>query len=52
MVNKPGPVDETTKSSQFEAIVNAYSNDLFRYGLWLTKDAQVSCFRTISDNED
>ena len=42
MVNKPGPVDETTKSSQFEAIVNAYSNDLFRYGLWLTKDAQVS----------
>ena len=31
-----------SKSSQFEAIVNAYSKDLYRYGLWLTKDSQVA----------
>ena len=42
MVKITGPVDEGTKSSQFEAIVNAYSKDLYRYGLWLTKDAQVA----------
>ena len=42
MAKNTGPVDEGTKSSQFEAIVNAYSKDLYRYGLWLTKDAQVA----------
>ena len=42
MTKNTGPVDEGTKSSQFEAIVNAYSKDLYRYGLWLTKDAQVA----------
>ena len=30
------------RTSQFEAMVNAYSKDLYRYGLWLTKDAQVA----------
>jgi len=30
------------RTSQFEAMVNAYSKDLYRYGLWLTKDVQVS----------
>lgn len=42
MAKSTGPVSEGTKSSQFEAIVNAYSKDLYRYGLWLTKDAQVA----------
>ena len=27
------------RTLQFEAMVNAYSKDLYRYGLWLTKDA-------------
>ncbi len=35
-------MNDGARSSQFEAIVNAYSKDLYRYGLWLTKDAQVS----------
>lgn len=34
--------NEAKRTSQFEAIVNAYSKDLYRYGLWLTKDAQIS----------
>ena len=42
MQTKVGPLDEQTKSSQFEAIVQAYSKDLYRYGLWLTKDVQVA----------
>lgn len=42
MQKKAGPLDEGNKSSQFEAIVNAYSKDLYRYGLWLTKDVQVA----------
>ena len=42
MAKNTGPVNEGTKSSQFEAIVNAYSKYLYRYGLWLTKDAQVA----------
>lgn len=42
MQKKTGQLDAGTKSSQFEAIVHAYSKDLYRYGLWLTKDAQVA----------
>jgi len=42
MDKKAGLVNDGAKSSQFEAIVNAYSKDLYRYGLWLTKDAQVA----------
>ena len=30
------------RTLKFEAMVNAYSKDLYRYGLWLTKDAQIS----------
>jgi len=37
-----GHISNGTRTSQFEAMVNAYSKDLYRYGLWLTKDAQVS----------
>ena len=37
-----GLVNKKTSSSQFEAIVNAYSKDLYRYGLWLTKDAEIA----------
>jgi len=37
-----GLVNEGNKNAQFEAMVNAYSKDLYRYGLWLTKDVQVS----------
>ncbi|MEM7401669.1 MAG: sigma-70 family RNA polymerase sigma factor [Pseudomonadota bacterium] len=33
---------DSARTSQFEAMVNAYSKDLYRYGLWLTKDAQVA----------
>ncbi len=37
-----GHINDASRTSQFEAMVNAYSKDLYRYGLWLTKDAQVS----------
>lgn len=37
-----GLISEAERTSKFEAIVNAYSKDLYRYGLWLTKDAQIS----------
>ncbi len=37
-----GLYSDAKRTSQFEAMVNAYSKDLYRYGLWLTKDAQVS----------
>ena len=42
MPKNSGQLDVGTKTSQFEAIVQAYSKDLYRYGLWLTKDAQVA----------
>ncbi len=42
MQKKTGQLDAGIKSSQFEAIVHAYSKDLYRYGLWLTKDVQVA----------
>ncbi len=41
-MDKSGQISDGARSSQFEATVNAYSKDLYRYGLWLTKDAQVS----------
>ena len=41
-MNKSGLNSNSTRVTQFEAMVNAYSKDLYRYGLWLTKDAQVS----------
>ena len=37
-----GLLTEGDKNLQFEAMVNAYSKDLYRYGLWLTKDPQIS----------
>ena len=37
-----GLISDAERTSKFEAMVNAYSKDLYRYGLWLTKDAQVS----------
>lgn len=42
MGKKSGLIDVKAKSSQFEAIVNAYSKDLYRFGLWLTKDTGVA----------
>ncbi len=42
MQTKSGQLNIETKTSQFEAIVQAYSKDLYRFGLWLTKDAQVA----------
>ncbi len=41
-MSSQGLISEGDKNSQFEAMVNAYSKDLYRYGLWLTKDAQIS----------
>ena len=37
-----GLYSDAKRTSQFEAMVNAYSKDLYRYGLWLTKDAHDS----------
>jgi RNA polymerase sigma-70 factor (ECF subfamily) len=37
-----GLINNADRTLQFEAMVNAYSKDLYRYGLWLTKDAQIS----------
>lgn len=37
-----GLITEGDRNAQFEAMVNAYSKDLYRYGLWLTKDVQIS----------
>ena len=37
-----GLTNNADRNLQFEAMVNAYSKDLYRYGLWLTKDAQIS----------
>ncbi len=41
-MNNQGLVSGDDKNLQFEAMVNAYAKDLYRYGLWLTKDAQIS----------
>lgn len=41
-MSNTGLDNEASRTSQFEAMVNAYSKDLYRYGLWLTKDAQIS----------
>jgi len=41
-MSNSGPVSDKARTAQFEAMVNAYSKDLYRFGLWLTKDAQVS----------
>ena len=41
-MSNSGQVSDSARTTQFEAMVNAYSKDLYRYGLWLTKDAQVS----------
>jgi RNA polymerase sigma-70 factor (ECF subfamily) len=37
-----GQMKDKDKTIQFETIVNAYSKDLYRYGIWLTKDAQIA----------
>jgi RNA polymerase sigma-70 factor (ECF subfamily) len=31
-----------TRQTQFEALVNAYSTDLFRYAVWLVRDSQLA----------
>ena len=41
-MNNQGLMSGDDKNLQFEAMVNAYAKDLYRYGLWLTKDAQIS----------
>ena len=41
-MNNQGLMNNDDKNSQFEAMVNAYAKDLYRFGLWLTKDAQIS----------
>jgi len=42
METNTGLINEKDRAIQFETIVNAYSKDLYRYGIWLTKDAQVA----------
>jgi len=42
MTERFGQLNVETKTSQFEAIVKAYSKDLYRFGIWLTKDAQIA----------
>jgi RNA polymerase sigma-70 factor (ECF subfamily) len=42
MDKNTGQMSDTDKTIQFEKIVNAYSKDLYRYGIWLTKDAQIA----------
>lgn len=42
MATQSGQLGVSTQIPQFEAIVNAYSKDLYRFGLWLTKDTQVA----------
>lgn len=32
----------TARQTQFEALVNAYSTDLFRYAVWLVRDSQLA----------
>ncbi|MEJ2115347.1 MAG: sigma-70 family RNA polymerase sigma factor [Gammaproteobacteria bacterium] len=41
-MNNQGLISDDDKNLQFEAMVNAYAKDLYRYGLWLTKDTQIS----------
>lgn len=41
-MSNTGQVSDAARTSQFEAMVNAYSKDLYRYGIWLTKDAHVA----------
>ena len=42
MEDKVGHMSDKDRSVQFESIVNEYSKDLYRYGVWLTKDPQVA----------
>ncbi len=42
MDNKSGRMSDKDKTLQFETIVNDYSKDLYRYGVWLTKDVQIA----------
>lgn len=42
MEENVGHISDTDRSVQFEMIVNEYSKDLYRYGVWLTRDPQVA----------
>ena len=42
MTERFGQLNVEAKTTQFEAIVQAYSKDLYRFGIWLTRDAQVT----------
>ncbi len=42
MEDNVGRMSDKDKTIQFEIIVNEYSKDLYRYGVWLTKDPQVA----------
>jgi len=41
-MSNSGQLTNKARTSQFEAMVNAYSKDLYRFGIWLTKDTQVA----------
>ena len=42
MKNNTGLISEKERTIQFEKIVNTFSKDLYRYGIWLTRDAYVA----------
>lgn len=41
-VNLPVSLDMDFKKTQFEALVNSYSKDLYRYAVWLTHSTDVA----------
>lgn len=36
------PLKDCVRTLNFEALVNAYSKDLYRFGVWLTKDPHIA----------